>query len=201
MFSGMIEMIGTIQQILMIEGCKQFTIAQATPLKELSIGDSIAVNGVCLTITEFDDTTFKVSAVPETLRVTNLDYLTLSEQVNLEKSLQYGDRIGGHFVQGHVDGTGKILEIVPDNGQAWLVKISFPKQLALYLVSKGYVTLDGMSMTLIDVFANCFTVTLIPHTKQVTIARDYRVGSIVNIEVDMMGKYLENLFRQQASGA
>ena len=201
MFSGIVEMIGTILQITTVEGCKQLTIAPAEPLHALSIGDSIAVNGVCLTVTECDETNFKVTSVPETLRITNLDHLLVQQHVNLEQALQFGDRMGGHFVQGHIDGTGEILEVIGDNSNAWLIKISLPKNLASYLVPKGCITLDGMSMTVIDVFSDYFTITLIPHTKRVTIARDYRVGSVVNIEVDMMGKYLENLINKQAVGA
>ena len=200
MFSGIVEMMGTILEINMINGCKQFTIAPAESLTDLSIGDSIAINGVCLTITEFDSNSFKVSAVPETLRVTNLDYLSVNQTVNLEQSLRYGDRIGGHFVQGHVDATGEILEIVSDHSDAWIVKISLPEKLIPYLVPKGYITLDGMSITVIDVFPHAFTVTLIPHTKHVTIAQHYQLGSKINLEADMMGKYIENLVRKQASG-
>lgn len=191
MFSGIVETIGKILQIELINGCKQFTIAPNIKLDDLHIGDSIAINGVCLTITEFTSTNFKVTAVPETLRLTNLDQLIEQQPVNIERSLLPTTRLGGHFVQGHVDGTGKILAITSDHSDAWLVKIGLADSLMIYLVNKGFVTIDGMSITIIHVSSDYFTVTLIPHTQAVTIANQYNVGNLVNIEVDMMAKYIE----------
>lgn len=193
MFSGIVEGIGRIIALSIDHGCKHFTISPEIIFDDLKVGDSIAVNGVCLTVTSFTKDSFSVTAVPETLRLTNLDKLSLHSTVNLERSLQMGTRIGGHYVQGHVDGVGQILEIQPDNSRAWLVKISIPSHLAKYLVNKGYVGIDGMSITVIQATPEWFTVTFIPHTQEVTIVNQYQVGTLVNIETDMMGKQIEKL--------
>lgn len=194
MFSGIIETIGTILDIITEAGCKHFTIQPAMHFDDCKIGDSISVNGVCLTITKITAGIFHVTAVPETLRLTNLDFLIPGESVNLERSATFSSRISGHAVQGHVDGMGEILNIKNDNmSTAWLVKISVPLHLSKYLVSKGYIGLDGMSITVIDTTAEWFTVTFIPHTKEVTTTKNYKVGSFINIEVDMIAKYIEKL--------
>lgn len=193
MFSGIVECIGTIIALSIHEGCKQFIIAPQMPFANLIIGESIAVNGVCLTVTSFTSDTFSVTAVPETLRLTNLDQLTEGHHVNLKHSLKMGDRIGGHQVQGHVEGKGQILEISNDQSNALLVKISLPKQLAKYVVNKGYICLDGMSITIIESTSDWFTVTFIPHTQDVTIVKNYQPGSWINIETDIMGKQIEKL--------
>lgn len=193
MFSGIVECIGTIISLYVDQGCKHFTIAPKTSLNDLIIGDSISVNGVCLTITAFTDESFSVTAVPETLRLTNLDYLMEGNDINLERSLKMGARIGGHYVQGHVDGTGKILEIENDHSNALLVKISVPAHLAKYIVNKGYISLDGMSITVINATPEWFTVTFIPHTQDVTVVKQYQKGSWINLETDMMGKQIEKL--------
>lgn len=193
MFSGIVECIGTIIALYVDQGCKHFTIAPKVVFEDLVIGDSIAVNGVCLTITSFTDESFSVTAVPETLRLTNLDHLIEGSSINLERSLKMGARIGGHYVQGHVDGTGKILEILHDNSNALLVKISVPLHLAKYIVNKGYISLDGMSITVINATPEWFTVTFIPHTQEVTVVNQYQKGSLINIETDMMGKQIEKL--------
>ncbi|OGT35357.1 MAG: riboflavin synthase subunit alpha [Gammaproteobacteria bacterium RIFCSPHIGHO2_12_FULL_37_14] len=199
MFSGIVEMIGTVSELTIVAGCKQLMIAPAHPLTDLSVGDSIAVNGVCLTVTECDNTSFKVTAVPETLKLTNLDMLTVNQAVNLEQSLQLGDRVGGHYIQGHIDSIGEIIDITFDASNAWLVKISVPEHLSKYLIAKGYVALDGMSITVINIFSDHFTITLIPHTQQASIAYQYQIGTKINIEVDMMGKYIENFIQKTIS--
>lgn len=193
MFTGIIETVGHIKKCTLQNGCKYFTIAPQHPFRDVIIGESIAVNGVCLTVTHFTDTTFDVTAVPETRRLTNLDELQIGNVVNLEQSLKSGSRIGGHYVQGHVDGMGKILEIKNDASEAWLVKISIPTSLAKYVVPKGYIGLDGMSITVIQITSEWFTVTFIPHTQNATITHQYGIGDLINIEVDMMGKYIEKL--------
>jgi riboflavin synthase len=190
MFGGIVETLGMITNITHRDGCTHFTIQPAIAFDDVIIGDSIAVNGVCLTVTQFADNHFSVTLVPETLRKTNLGELTIDSGVNLERSLTPQKRIGGHYVQGHVDTTGEILEIEYDQSQAYLIKISLPENLANYVVDKGYIGLDGMSITVIEATPTWFTVTLIPHTQAVTIAQHYRVGSRINIEVDMMGKYI-----------
>ena len=193
MFSGIVEAIGFITAMAMQDGCKNLTITPAIPFDDLMIGESISVNGICLTVTHFTATDFSVTMVPETLRLTNLDFLKLNDIVNLERSLKVGARIGGHYVQGHVDGIGEIMEITHDNSAALLVKISLPEKLANYVVNKGYITLDGMSITIIESTPHWFTVTFIPHTKAVTITNQYAIGSKINIEADIFGKYVEKM--------
>jgi riboflavin synthase len=193
MFSGIVETIGLIIHIGFSDGCKHFCISPIMKFTDLTIGDSISVNGVCLTVTSFTDSHFNVSAVPETLRLTNLSKLHLNDTVDLERSLSIGSRLGGHFVQGHVDGIGQIIEIENDHSQALLVKISITENLSRYIVDKGYITLDGMSITIIKSTPHWFTVTFIPHTQAVTITQHYAVGTWINLEVDIVGKYIEKL--------
>ncbi|MFZ2315910.1 MAG: riboflavin synthase [Gammaproteobacteria bacterium] len=193
MFSGIVETTGKITELLAEDGCKHFVIAPTTPYAGLALGDSIAVNGVCLTVTNFTDTDFHVTAVPETLNLTNLNALKVGSLVNLERSITLSTRLGGHYVQGHVDAMGEILDIQQADKKALLVKIGMPEKLNKYIVNKGYITLDGMSITVIESAPTWFTVTFIPHTQDVTIIKQYAVGTFINIEVDIMGKYVEKL--------
>ena len=198
MFSGIVETIATVTQLVSDDGCLHLRLTPFMVFQDLRIGDSVAVNGVCLTVTQFDDTSFHVTAVPETLRLTNLHKLQTGSIVNLERSLRMGDRIGGHVVQGHVDGMGTIVSIQPDNSAAWLLKIRIPETLSRYVIAKGYIALDGMSITVIEAERDWITVTLIPHTQAVTIAHQYRAGQLINIEVDSLGKYIEKFYRSTA---
>jgi riboflavin synthase len=193
MFNGIVTMTGKITHIEIKEGCHYFIISPKDSFDEIVIGESIAVNGVCLTVTDFTNHSFYVTVVPETLRLTNLGQLVIHDTVNLERPLTLNSRIGGHYVQGHVDGVGRILEIKNDDSDALLVKISLPETVSKYVVAKGFITLDGMSITVIESAPDWFTVTFIPHTQQVTIVHHYRKGTAINIEVDMMGKYIEKL--------
>lgn len=196
MFSGIVESIGIVRQLIHAKDCMYFTIMSAASFADLKIGDSVAINGVCLTITELhDDLSFSVTAVPETLRLTNLGDLLEGDYVNLERSLRSDSRIGGHYVQGHIDDVGEIVCIDEDGEESLLVTISAPPRLTKYMVNKGYVALDGMSITLVEVDEHQFTVTFIPHTQHVTIVQNYEEGSKVNIEVDIMGKYIEKLIK------
>lgn len=191
MFSGIVEGKGIVRSMQHSADACVFVITPQIAMDDLKIGDSVSVNGVCLTITELLDEGFSLTAVPETLRLTNLSYLTKDSEVNLERALLVGSRNGGHNVQGHVDGIGTVLSIDDDGTEAWLVKIAIPQQLSKYLVNKGFITIDGMSITIIEAAAEYFTVTLIPHTRQVSIAKQYSIGSKINIEVDIMAKYIE----------
>lgn len=193
MFCGIVETTSLVKSIMWQDGCLHACISKPTDWDDLKIGDSVSVNGVCLTMTSFDTSSFNVTIVPETLRLTNLTALSPGQLVNLERSLKSTDRIGGHQVQGHVDCTGEIIELAKDNSDALLVKIAIPEHLSKYIVNKGFIAIDGMSITVIDVTSTWFTITLIPHTQAVTIANKYQVGSLLNIEVDMMAKYLEKL--------
>lgn len=191
MFSGIVETIGQITATHIEDGCKHFTFKPAILFNDVKIGDSVSVNGVCLTVTQCTADTFNMTAVPETLRLTNLGKLNQGDIVNLERSITMATRIGGHQVQGHVDGTGTIIDIQQDNSTALLVKIAIDTNLAKYIVNKGYITLDGMSITVIDVTPTWFTVTFIPHTQAVTIVNQYKISDVINIEVDILAKYLE----------
>lgn len=195
MFNGIVETIGTIKHLKNERDCLKIKILPHKTFSDLNIGDSISVNGTCLTITEHDSETFDVTIVPETMRLTNLEKITVGDLVNLERSVRMGDRISGHYVQGHIDGTGEILEINKDGEDALLLKITIPERLAKYTVNKGYIALDGMSITIIDAGKTWFTITLIPHTQQVTIAHTYHVGTKINIEVDILSKYVEKLLK------
>ena len=193
MFTGIVETLGEIISIEEQKNCRSFCIHSHAKFLALAHGESIAVNGVCLTVTDYDAEHFFVTAVPETLRLTNLSELKSGDLVNLERAMLAETRIGGHYVQGHVDGMGKILEIKVDGDAALLVKISVPNELSKYLIKKGFIALDGMSVTLIDVTTDWFTVTFIPHTLAHTIVKSYQVDDAVNIEVDMLAKYIEKL--------
>lgn len=191
MFSGIVEGKGIVHSMQRSADACVFVIRPQIAMDDLKIGDSVSVNGVCLTITELLDEGFSLTAVPETLRLTNLSDLSKDSEVNLERALLVGSRNGGHNVQGHVDGVGTVLSIDDDGKEAWLVKIAIPQDLSQYLVNKGFITIDGMSITIIEAAADYFTVTLIPHTRQVSIAKEYSIGSKINIEVDIMAKYIE----------
>lgn len=193
MFSGIVETIGIIIDLQRVDGCKNFTILPQQIFDDIAIGDSIAINGVCLTVTELTNESFNVTVVPETLRLTNLNHLVIGDKVNAERSLKVNSRLSGHLVQGHVDAMGEILEIENDHSSALLVKISLPKKLSHYVISKGYIGLDGMSITVINATPTWFSVTFIPHTQAVTIINQYHKGSLINIEVDMVGKYIEKI--------
>jgi len=196
MFGGIVERVGVVKKVEEQAGCKHFSISAGEKFLDLNIGDSIAINGVCLTVTQQEQQIFHVTAVPETLRLTNLGQLVANDHVNLERSLPAQGRIGGHYVQGHVDTVAQIREL-QEEGSAWLVKFNLSSSLTKYLVRKGYVAIDGMSITVIDVGPDWFTATFIPHTIENTIVRRYQPGSQVNIEVDMLAKYIEKLFGER----
>lgn len=192
MFSGIVTAIGIIQHILPKKGAIDFIIQVPPSYADLEIGESVAVNGVCLTVTRYAEGNMHVTAVPETLRITNLCELTENSIVNLERSITINTRLGGHYVQGHVDAVGEIIDLQTE-GAALLVKISIPENLSHYIVNKGYITLDGMSITVIEAASDYFTVTFIPHTQEVTVVNQYGVGSKINLEVDILAKYIEKL--------
>jgi len=192
MFNGIVETTGKIIDISGGDSSKEFTLEPNIKFDDLFIGASIAINGVCLTVTRFNSTEFSVTAVPETLKLTNLNYLKINDTANLERPIKSDSRIGGHYVQGHVDTTGEILNITND-GNAKLIKIKLPTEHTKYIVKKGYIAIDGMSITVIDINNNNFTVTLIPETLNSTIAKNYKPNKLVNLETDIFGKYIEKL--------
>ena len=199
MFTGIVQTVGRIARLEQRGGDVRLTIAaNELGFDDVAIGDSICVSGVCLTVIELSGTTFAADVSKETLSRTTLGALQIGAGVNLEKSLRLMDRLGGHLVSGHVDGVGKITSITPDaRSQRWMFEL--PSALARYVAAKGSVCIDGASLTVNEVEANRFGVNLIPHTIEVTTFRDKRVGAAVNIEVDMIARYVERLATAEAS--
>ena len=196
MFTGIVEEVGEIVEARG-DGLR---IRARTVLEDARLGDSISVNGTCLTVTAIAGDTFTVDTVPETLRRTNLGLLTAGDPVNLERALAAGGRMGGHFVQGHVEGVGRIAAIEPDQ-EAWLVRIDAPPDVMRYVVEKGFITVDGMSLTVVARDAHGFLITVIPYTQAHTNLRVRRAGDSVNLETDILAKYVEQLTRREAAPA
>ncbi len=192
MFSGIVEEVGTVQRWLRRGDSASLTIRAGQVLEGTRLGDSIAVNGTCLTVTRLSGDTFSVDLTPETLRRTNLGLLLPGDPVNLERSLAVGSRIGGHFVQGHVDGVGQVRTLRRE-GASVVIGFSAPPEVMRYVVVKGFIAVDGMSLTVVDRLEDGFTVAIIPYTLEHTIAGNYRVGTVVNLEADILGKYVERL--------
>ncbi len=189
MFTGIIEQIGIVKQIMIAGENKNFVFSFNDPI-DLKIGDSIAINGVCLTLTAIEADQFSVTAVAETLRLTNLALLKINDPVNLETALRANRSMGGHYVQGHVDSIAQITEIIKTN-DSWQCTFSCSAELAKYIVKKGFITIDGMSITLVSSKQQEFSVVFIPHTIANTIVQFYQPHTFVNIEVDIMAKYIE----------
>ena len=188
MFTGIIEELGKVKQM----GNGKIEIGCEKILEDVKMGDSISVNGICLTVTKFDKTNFSADVMPETLRRTSLENLKIGDEVNLERALKLSDRLGGHIVSGHIDGAGKIKSMTPE-GNAIIVKVSADKNILRHIVDKGSVALDGMSLTVVKVTGSEFSVSLIPHSRDVTNFKHKKVGSAVNIETDVIAKYVEKL--------
>jgi riboflavin synthase len=199
MFSGIVEEVGTITTIAQRPGGITLTIRAQTVLSGTQIGDSLAVNGACLTVVRYDATTFDVEMAPETVRKTSLGSCQQGDAVNLERSLPANGRVGGHFVQGHVDGTAEIVALQPD-GEGVMTTFRPPTSLMRYVVPKGYIAIDGMSLTVVDTGPDWFTISFIAHTRAVTIVQHYLPGRQVNIEVDILGKYVEKLLASRPTG-
>jgi len=188
MFTGLIEELGVISSISQTD----IWIESSIIMDDLVVKDSISVNGACLTVVSIEENSFKVNVVPETLRRTDLGDLSVGDKVNLERSAQLGGRLGGHIVQGHVDGTAQITAYV-EEGSAWLIEFQISKKLSRYIVEKGFVCVDGASLTVVNCDENTFTIALIPYTRDNTVLGYKGVGSSVNIETDIIGKYIEKL--------
>ena len=190
MFTGIIEKVGIVESIVKNNNSSviNINIKDST----YSLGDSICVNGVCLTIEKINNQTYSFSVSPETNKLTNLKELKKDTHVNIETSLTLNKLISGHIVQGHIDTTAEVIEIEKKDN-SWFVKFFINLQYAKYLIKKGSVTIDGVSLTVNDITNNQFNVMIIPHTYQNTIFENYKKGSTVNIEVDILAKYIEKL--------
>lgn len=192
MFTGLIEEIGVLEEIILSGKSGSLKIGCTSVLDGLKLGDSISVNGICLTVTTFGRSYFTVDFMPETLSVTNLGKLGRGSRVNLERALRVGDRLGGHIVSGHIDGTGKVISLKAKEN-ATEVWIEADKSLLKYIIRKGSIAIDGASLTVADINSNSFMVSIIPHTKKETTLIERKVGEQVNLECDGLGKYIERL--------
>ena len=195
MFTGIIEEVGTVRKI----GGGTLAIDAAKVTEDVHLGDSIAVNGVCLTVTSFDREHFEADVMPETVRRTSLAELRKGSPVNLERALTLASRLGGHIVSGHIDGVGTVAGLRQE-GNALLLTVAAAPALLRGIVEKGSVALDGISLTVAAVTEETFTVSLIPHTREVTNLRAKRTGSRLNIETDIIGKYVEKLMTAKDTG-
>ncbi len=192
MFTGIVEEVGTVRSA----GSGRMAVSASKVVADLKVGDSVCVNGTCLTATSIDDAGFAVDVVPETLRRTNLGSLIAGDPVNLERSMAIGDRFGGHIVQGHIDATGEVVSIDTEGdtgAEALVVSIRAPASVMRYVVEKGFVAVDGTSLTVVNCGAQSFTVTIIPHTRDNTVFGSRRVGHLVNLEADIIAKYVERV--------
>ncbi len=183
MFTGIVEEIGTIEWL----SASRLRISATSILDGVTLGESIAVNGCCLTVIKFTDTSWDADVSPETVTRTSLSQATDGSPVNLERAVRAADRLGGHLVQGHVDGVGEILEGAPN------LRVRVPTELSKHIVQKGSITIDGVSLTVVDPVGDEFTVAVIPHTADVTTLGLRQPGDLVNIEVDVIAKYVERL--------
>lgn len=188
MFTGIVEEVGSVKAVE--EG--RLVIGASEVLGDVKVGDSISVNGACLTVTTYDESGFSVDVVPETLRRTNLGELTSGSPVNLERSMPANGRFGGHIVQGHIDGTADIRSIESE-GDALMVIFDAPPSIMRYVVEKGFIAVDGASLTIVNCDNFSFSVTIIPHTQENTVFKSKKAGDSVNLEVDIMAKYVERL--------
>jgi riboflavin synthase len=193
LFTGIIEELGAVGELARHTAGARLRVECARVLQDMKTGSSIAVNGVCLTVIENDSKSFSADLAPETLRRSNLGDLTTGSRVNLERPLLPTDRLSGHIVQGHVDGTGEFLSLDPVGDENWWLKIRVPAELDRYLVFKGSISIDGISLTIASLERDVLSVTIIPHTYEVTTLGTYRPGSRVNLECDVLAKHVEKL--------
>ena len=194
MFTGLIEEIGEIKSILKGAKSARITIKATNILEGTKVGDSISTNGVCLTVTEFSKNSFSVDVMAETFRSSNLGKLKPGSTVNLERALRLSDRLGGHMVSGHIDGIGTIVDLYKEDNAIW-VSVETSMDILKYIVHKGSITIDGISLTVAYVDESIFKVSIIPHTKEETTLLIKNIGDEVNLECDMLAKYVEKLLK------
>ncbi|MCK4273951.1 MAG: riboflavin synthase [Dehalococcoidales bacterium] len=195
MFTGIIEEAGSVVST----PAGKLVIAASRVLEGIQPGGSIAVNGICLTVTDFTDKSFSVDIMPETLRRTNLGLLHSGDRVNLERPLGLGGEIGGHLVQGHIDDTGRVASITGE-GEAVLMRFEASPEVMRYIVPRGFIAVDGTSLTVVDKDATSFSVSIVGYTRQNTILADKKVSDAVNLEVDIIGKYVAEFVKPQTTG-
>jgi len=188
MFTGIVEEIGVVKEA----SDDRLAVKARKVLEEIKVGDSIAVNGVCLTVVSLENHDFSVNVMPETLRRTNLGGLHYNDQVNLERALVVGGRLGGHFVSGHVDDTGEVMDVTSEE-TARIIRISTPAKLGPYIMNKGFITVDGVSLTIVGLDDSSFVVSLVAYTMEHTTLGGKRPGDVVNLEADVIAKYVEGL--------
>jgi len=199
MFTGLIEDLGTLRDIRRGSDQAVLTVATTLPMAELALGESIAVNGVCLTVTQFSNGHFSADVSPETLERTTFARLSTGTKVNLERALRLSDRLGGHFVTGHIDGLAQVIERRMD-GNAWRYTFQADTALCNLLVDKGSVAVDGISLTVNEVHSETFSLAVIPHTLAKTTLEERKIGDQVNIETDLLGKYVARFLQQGGLG-
>ena len=192
MFTGIIEEVGAVRHIRMGSASCVITVGAEKVLTDVHIGDSIAVNGTCLTVCSFDGGSFSADVMPETMRRTNLGTLAPGSPVNLERAMAANGRFGGHIVSGHIDGTGQVRSLRREDNAVW-VRIAASPDILRYIVEKGSIAIDGISLTVASVTAQDFAVSVIPHTGEETTLLHKKPGDIVNLECDILAKYVEKL--------
>lgn len=199
MFTGIVEEMGSVKALRRDAGGARLTISASTVLGGTALGDSISVNGVCLTVVEKGAAEFSADVANETLKVTNLGDLRIGQQVNLERALQLSARVGGHLVTGHVDAVGRIRE-KRQEGNSWRIFIEAPETTLRYIIKKGSIAVDGISLTVAEVERNYFSLAMIPHTAKLTTLGSKTAGDSVNLETDVIGKYIEKLMAGRVEG-
>ena len=195
MFTGIIEEVGRVTSPQL----EKLVVDASDVLQGMEVGGSMAVNGVCLTVTSFDANSFLVDMMPETLKRTNLGLLKVGDRVNLERPLALGGRLGGHLVQGHIDATGRVVSVTRD-GQAMMIRFEAPPEVMRYVVEKGFIAIDGVSLTVVSRDAASFEVAVVDYTRKHTTLGDRQVGDLVNLEADIIAKYVEWLGQVRAPG-
>lgn len=195
MFTGIVEEIGKVTSAQ----AGSLVIAASEVLTGMELGGSIAINGTCLTVTDFKANSFSVDVMPETLKRTNLGLLRAGDKVNLERPVTLGGQLGGHFVQGHVDDTGKVASVVWD-GEAMLLRFEAPPEVMRFTVLKGFIAVEGVSLTIIDKDTSSFWVAVVDYTRKHSTLGDKKMGDLVNLEVDIIAKYVEQLSQPRSTG-
>ncbi len=200
MFTGLVEEVGKVTGVRKTGHALQLQVAAQKILEDIAIGDSVAVNGVCLTVTHLSSSGCLVDVVPETVRRSTFSQVVSGQEVNLERAMKATDRFGGHMVAGHVDEVGIIVRIAQED-TARILTIKASEQSLRYIIEKGSIAIDGISLTVMDVVNDMFRVSIIPHTAMMTTLHHATVGTIVNLEVDMVAKYVERLLKERVIGS